>query len=147
MLTDERTKRKTRTKRAPAAAPTTPPIDWASVRPEVTDELLADITRRIVERFHPEKVILFGSYAYGKPHLYSDVDLFVIMESDEGIFERIRQVDEVARVPFLPMDVIVRTPEEVRQRLEMGDFFVAEILSRGKVLYERDGRVGREGRG
>ena len=117
-------------------APATP-LDWESLRPQVTDELLGDIARRIVEGFHPEKIILFGSYAYGQPHLYSDVDLFVIMESGETLFQRIGRVQQVARVPFLPMDVIVRTPQEVEERLQMGDFFVAEILDKGKVLYER----------
>jgi len=52
-----------------------PKTDGVELRPEVTDDLLADITRRIVEAFHPYKVILFGSYAYGTPHVYSDVDL------------------------------------------------------------------------
>ncbi len=48
------------------------------------------------------------------------------------------KVRAVARIPFLPMDVIVRTPQEVETRLALGDFFIQEILARGKVLYERD---------
>src|SRR5215472_15163197 len=90
--------------------------DWATMRPPVTEALLADITRRIVEKFQPEKVVLFGSYAYGTPDLDSDVDLLVVMDSDEPMAQRIRRVTEVAKVRFLPMDIIVRTPVEMAQR-------------------------------
>ena len=109
--------------------------DWATLRPPVTDALLAGITRRIVEKFQPHKVVLFGSYAYGTPDLDSDVDLLVVLDSDEPMAQRIRRVTEVAKVRFLPMDVLVRTPAEIAERLAMGDFFMAEILEKGKVLY------------
>lgn len=108
------------------------------MRPEVTEELLQGIAQRIVEAFHPVKVILFGSYAYGTPHRDSDVDLFVIMDSEDTPHDRIVKVYPVAKVPFLPMDVLVRTPEEVEARVAMGDFFVIEILEKGRVLYARD---------
>ena len=84
------------------------------------------------------KVILFGSYAYGTPDLDSDVDLLVVMDSDESMAQRIRRVTEVAKVRFLPMDIIVRTPTEMVERLAIGDFFLAEILEKGKVLYRRE---------
>jgi uncharacterized protein len=120
------------------AQATSPIPDWATLRPPVTDALLADITRRIVEKFQPYKVVLFGSYAYGTPDLDSDVDLLVVIDSDESMAQRIRRVTEVAKVRFLPMDIIVRTPAEMAQRLVMGDFFLAEILDKGKVLYRRE---------
>jgi hypothetical protein len=60
------------------------------------------------------------------------------MDSDEPMAQRIRRVTEVAKVRFLPMDIIVRTPTEMAQRLTMGDFFLAEILEKGKVLYRRE---------
>ena len=104
----------------------------------MTEALLAGITQRIVEKFQPYKVVLFGSYAYGAPDLDSDVDLLVVMDSDEPMAQRIRRVTEVAKVRFLPMDIIVRTPAEMKQRLAMGDFFLAEILDKGKVLYCRE---------
>lgn len=118
--------------------PTSPIPDWADLRPPLTDALLADITRQIVERFQPDKVVLFGSYAYGEPHIYSDVDLLVVMDSDEPMAKRMMRVAEVAEVPFLPMDIIVRTPAEIEERLAIGDFFIAEILEKGKVLYQRE---------
>ena len=105
--------------------------------PKVTDALLADITERIVRHFDPEQVILFGSYAYGTPHKDSDVDLFVIMEGEGDLFSRIHRVSQVAQVDYLPMDVLTRTPREVQERLDMGDYFMAEVLERGKVLYKR----------
>ncbi len=117
---------------------TRPIPDWATLRPPVTEALLAGITRRIVEKFQPYKIILFGSYAYGTPDLDSDVDLLVVLDSDESIAQRIRQVTEVAKVRFLPMDIIVRTPTEMVERLAMGDFFLAEILEKGEVLYRRE---------
>ena len=112
--------------------------DWATLRPPVTEALLAGITRCIVEKFQPHKVVLFGSYAYGTPDLDSDVDLLVVLDSDEPIAQRIRRVAEVAKVRFVPMDVLVRTPAEIAERLAMGDFFMAEILEKGKVLYCRE---------
>ncbi|MDQ3812462.1 MAG: nucleotidyltransferase domain-containing protein [Armatimonadota bacterium] len=113
-------------------------VEWAALRPAVTDDLLADIARRIVEKFQPYKIILFGSYARGTPHGESDVDLLVIMDSEETFFQRIRKLREVAKVQFLPMDIIVHTPAEIEQRLSIGDFFIAEILEKGRVLYQRD---------
>lgn len=122
---------------ATVAAP--PPIkNFEDLRPEVTDALLSKVTGRIVAQFDPEQVILFGSYAYGTPHEDSDVDLFVIMESDEDLFRRSFLVRMAVQVDFLAMDVIARTPKEVAERLEMGDYFMKEIIERGRVLYRRD---------
>lgn len=123
-------------KTAPAATAVKRPT-WEQMRPEVTDELLADVTRRIVEQFHPHKVILFGSYVWGKPHVYSDLDMFVVMDSDERPAIRGAQVHLAASTPYTPMDVLVYTPDEVRERLEVGDSFVREILTNGRVLYDR----------
>jgi predicted nucleotidyltransferase len=113
----------------------------AQERPAVSDALLAGITKQIVEKCDPEKVILFGSYAYGNPHNDSDIDLFVIMKptgAEETTHQRIMNVRAAAKIPLLPMDVIVRTPQEVEARLAIGDFFIKEILDRGKVLFQRD---------
>ena len=110
---------------------------WEKLRPRVTDELLGNITRRIVARFHPEKIILFGSHAWGKPHVYSDLDLLVLMDSEKAMVDRMVDVSGEAEVRFLPMDVLVVTPAELRARLELGDSFYHNILNRGRILYER----------
>jgi predicted nucleotidyltransferase len=102
--------------------------------------------RQVAKRFHPEKVILFGSYAYGTPHADSDVDILVVMTARN-------QLDQAVKIsldidPPFPLDIIVRTPENMRWRLEEGDSFLREIVFRGKVLYEKaDARVGEKGRG
>lgn len=102
----------------------------------------SDIRRvvdRIVKEMAPEQVILFGSYAYGKPNKESDIDLLVVMESDERPNLRVSRVLGAIRdVKNFPMDIIVRTPGEIRQRVEMQDMFIREILERGKILYERE---------
>src|SRR5260221_379871 len=90
---------------------------------EVTEEMIQGITKRIVDNFHPHRVILFGSYAYGNPHDDSDIDIFVEMDSNLEWHPRCIQVKKVARVPGVAMDVLVRTPEEVADRLSIGDHF------------------------
>jgi predicted nucleotidyltransferase len=95
--------------------------------------------RQIGEQFGAERVILFGSYAQGKVTADSDVDLLVI-----GPFKG-RGVDKSVEIrmklrPQFPVDILIRTPEKVNQRLKMGDCFMQEILEKGKVLYEADNR-------
>lgn len=113
----------------------------ASSRPEfkrVTRKQINVVVRKIVDEFNPEKVILFGSYAYGKPTIDSDVDMLVIMESDERPAVRTsRVVGALWGIKTFPMDLLVRTPAEIEHRLAIGDFFVQEIVERGKVLYDR----------
>jgi predicted nucleotidyltransferase len=101
--------------------------------------------RAIAERFRPDKIILFGSYAYGTPHADSDVDLLVVMPTWSQHSQAV-QIRWALAAPF-PMDLIVRTPKEMKWRLEEGDSFLTEIVSKGKVLYEKDDAgMGAEGR-
>ena len=92
-------------------------------------------SRRIAERFKPRRIILFGSYAYGKPTEDSDVDLFVIMPPHSRELEKAVEIRLAVEGTF-PMDVVVRTPANVRKRLAKGDPLVTEILEKGRVLYE-----------
>jgi predicted nucleotidyltransferase len=102
--------------------------------------------RAIANEFHPDKIILFGSHAYGTPHEDSDVDLLVIMPAANQLDQAVRIRYRLA-APF-PMDLIVRTPKQMKWRLEEGESFLTEIVSRGKVLYEKnDEGVGQEGGG
>jgi predicted nucleotidyltransferase len=101
--------------------------------------------RAIGECFQPDKIILFGSYAYGTPHPDSDVDLLVIKPTWNQLSQAV-QIRWALAAPF-PMDLIVRTPKEMKWRLEEGESFLTEIVSKGKVLYEKDDRrVGAQGR-
>ncbi len=93
--------------------------------------------REIIQAVDPEKIILFGSFAYGRPTPDSDVDLLVVMKSDRGIHARTVQVSEVLRPRPFPVDIIVRTPDELKERLEIGDCFFREIVDKGVVLFER----------
>lgn len=95
------------------------------------------VVDRLVEALRPEKIILFGSYAYGKPTRDSDVDMLVIMESDKRWPARTTDAYRAVRDKTFPMDLIVRTPDEMAQRLDIGDYFVQEIVERGKTVYER----------
>ena len=85
----------------------------------------------------PQRIILFGSYAYGQPNSDSDVDLLVVMESDERPAARATRISRLLRPRPFPMDIVVRTPQEIQNRLEMGDYFIREVFEQGKVLYER----------
>ena len=101
--------------------------------------------RAIAEEFHPDKIILFGSYAYGTPNEDSDVDLLVVMPAWNQLSKAV-QIRWRLAAPF-PMDLIVRTPKEMKWRLEEGECFLTHIVSKGKVLYEKgDARVGTQGR-
>lgn len=101
--------------------------------------------RQLAERFQPEKIILFGSYAYGQPHEDSDVDLLVIMPARNQLDQAVR-ISLAIDKPF-PLDIIVRTPKNMAWRLEEGDSFLQEIVAKGKVLYEKiDEGMGTQGR-
>jgi predicted nucleotidyltransferase len=90
----------------------------------------------IARRFRPKKIILFGSYAYGKPTEDSDVDLLVIMERTRYRGERMSLRMRQAVPAGFPMDLLVRSPKTVSKRLAWGDSFLQEIVTLGKVLYE-----------
>jgi uncharacterized protein len=94
-------------------------------------------SQQIVEKFKPEQIILFGSYAYGQPTEDSDVDLLVILPFEEMPVQKAIAIRQQVRSPF-PLDLMARTAEQVQQRLEMGDFFIRDIMEKGHVLYEGD---------
>ena len=91
--------------------------------------------RAVAERFDPETIILFGSHGYGKPHPDSDVDILVVM-SARNKHSQACKIRAAVSAPF-PMDLLVRTPEEMSRRLSDGDLFHTEIVSKGKILYEK----------
>jgi len=100
--------------------------------------------RTIADRFQPQKIILFGSYAYGTPHAGSDVDILVIMLARNELAQAWKIDRALAR--NFSVHLIVRTPKNMEWRLREGDWFLREIVARGKVLYEKtDTRVGRQG--
>lgn len=93
------------------------------------------LARQIADKFQPEQIILFGSYAYGKPNIHSDVDLLVVMPARNEIDQAVK-ISLAIDAPF-PLDLIVRKPRNLRWRLREGDWFLREIMGKGKVLYEQ----------
>lgn len=98
---------------------------------------IEEIVRRIVAAYAPQKIILFGSHAYGQPDEDSDIDLLIVKETSEPFLARIDAVRAVAEGshPRIPFEPLVLTPEEVEERVQLGDQFIAEIVKRGRVLY------------
>jgi len=108
----------------------------------VDQERIAELSARIAREFHPERIVLFGSHARGTAGEDSDVDLLIIMPFEGKAVPKSVQIRLRVR-PSFPVDLLVRTPDKVRERLAMGDGFMREILQAGKVLYEADlARVG-----
>lgn len=90
---------------------------------------------RLAEEFRPQRVVLFGSYAHGCPKPGSDVDILVVMPLDEDPVDKAVEMRLKLR-PGFPLDLLVRTPAKINERLAMGDDFIQDIFDKGVVLYE-----------
>jgi predicted nucleotidyltransferase len=92
---------------------------------------------KLLAEYAPEKVVLFGSYAYGVPRAESDIDLLIIKETSERFLDRWVTVQRILTGTHraLPVETLVLTPQEIQHRLAVGDQFITEILAKGKVLY------------
>src|SRR4051812_38262599 len=112
------------------------PLRLAGIaEPIYRSRVIHEFARRVGERFQPDKIILFGSYAYGVPHADSDVDLLVVMPARNQL-SKAAQIELACDPPF-PLDIIVRTPENLQWRLAAAESFHTEIVSKGKVLHEK----------
>jgi predicted nucleotidyltransferase len=119
------------------------PLSWYRGA-EIPMRVIRRFASQVAERFDPDKIILFGSYAYGTPHDDSDVDILVVMPARNQLDQAYR-IRRTVSAPF-PMDLIVRTPKKLRERLAEGESFLTEVVAKGKVLYEKGDRsVGAEG--
>jgi len=97
-------------------------------------------TKQIVKnlkKYKPEKIILFGSHAWGKPNASSDVDILVVKKSKLSKRFRTTQAEKFLSALPYPIDVLVYTPKEIEQRKKLGDFFINLILKKGQIIYER----------
>jgi len=98
---------------------------------------IRELTERIVHEFHPDRVILFGSYANGNPGPDSDVDLLVILPFEGKNFRKSLEI--LNRVnPRFPVDLIARRPDDTARRYREGDPLIREALDHGQVLHERN---------
>lgn len=97
---------------------------------------IAYITKHIKEQYKPDKIILFGSCATGNIKPSSDIDMFIIKQSKKRRVDRIKDV--LLKIDNnLPFEPLVYTPDEVKERIELGDFFIQDILKKGRILYEK----------
>ncbi len=104
-------------------------------RKRIPEKVIDEVVRLIASQFKPHKIILFGSYAYGKPRPESDVDLLIVMETSLRESQQALQIRQYLD-PLFGLDLIVYTPENLAKRLGWGDSFLKEITTRGRVLYE-----------
>ncbi len=104
---------------------------------KLSREMLQEIVQRIVVSYAPEKIILFGSYAYGKPHADSDIDLLIVKETDKRPLDRRMEVKRLLRdrSDSLSISPLVYTKHEVEHRLAIKDFFIKKIFEKGEVIY------------
>ena len=108
-------------------------------RKRIPQKAIDQVVQQIVEKFKPQKIILFGSYARGNPRPESDLDLLVVMDT---LLKESKQSLEIRRHldVMCGMDLIVHTPKRLKERVKMGDWFLRDVLKEGKVLYESSGR-------
>ena len=100
------------------------------------NEAIAKITKRISEVLKPDKIFLFGSHAWGKPTADSDIDLFVIVrDSDQPSYRRSREVYRSLRGIREPVEVVVRTTDEVEKSKFVATSLTKKVLEQGKLLY------------
>lgn len=99
-------------------------------------ETLPPAIEKIVRAIDPERIILFGSYAYGEPTPDSDVDLLIIWDTDKPRRERVVEISLLLYPRQFPVDILVMTSRELEEELPH-NFFLREIVSKGVVLYER----------
>ncbi len=101
----------------------------------VTHAKIVELSRRIARQFAPERIVLFGSRAHGRVRRDSDVDLLVVMRYRGASARKAAEILNAVE-PEFPVDLIVRTPEELRWRVAQNDPFFGEITRRGRVLYD-----------
>ncbi len=104
-------------------------------RKRIPQKAIDQVVKQIVEKFKPQKIILFGSYARGNPRPESDVDLLVVMDAPKQSLDIRRHLGVM-----FGLDLIVYTPKRLKERVDMGDWFLRDVLKEGKVLYESSSR-------
>ena len=102
---------------------------------EISEEAIQEIKEKIVNHFQPEKIILFGSYAFGCPKKGSDLDLLIVKESDSPRHKRSIPIRRLFRGYMIPMDILVYTPSELKRYEDVKGSFAHRVLSKGRILY------------
>ena len=104
---------------------------------EINKSLINRIAAKIIKRYKPKRIVLFGSYAWGKPTKDSDIDLLIVKNTKK---RRVKRFVEVKRLLYrpgkvLPVEPFILTPTELERRVALDDPFILKILNKGKNLY------------
>jgi len=104
----------------------------------MAEQDIQKITDTIVKEFNPQKVVLFGSYAWGNPTADSDIDLFIIKDdAKKSVREMAIDVERILLPRTSPIDIIVYKPAQVKEGLRDRNTFITRIITKGKILYDR----------
>lgn len=104
----------------------------------ITEEKIKEVAQRVADRFNPEKIILFGSWAEGRANSDSDVDFFIVKDTDGSTRELAREINSFIFPRPFPIDILVYKPEQVEKSINNGNFFVRDIIKNGKILYDSE---------
>ena len=104
----------------------------------IAQDRIRDVSERIAQQFAPDRIILFGFYAYGSPNEGSDVDLLVVLPFEGKPYRKAAEIAAAVHAGF-PLDILARRPDDIERRYREADPLVREALDRGRVLYERHG--------
>jgi uncharacterized protein len=110
-------------------------VPTVDVRERIPEDVIRALAHRIAEKFHPQRIILFGSYAYGVPRPESDVDFLVVIDEPEEKIDQALEIRKNLHVLF-GLDLIVISPAKLNQRINWGDSFLRDIVDNGITLYE-----------
>ena len=108
-----------------------------SNKSQLSNKIIKHIIEVIAREILPEKIILFGSHAYGKVHPDSDIDLLVIWDTPLKYSERLRCISRLITPRPAPVDIVVKTPYEIEKSIKRVDPFIHEILKKGIPVYAR----------
>jgi predicted nucleotidyltransferase len=112
----------------------------------ISTQAIFDLADAVARTFNPERIVLFGSYAWGVPNEDSDIDVLVVMPYRGPSYNAATRIRLAVDVNF-PMDIIVRSPVGMKRRLALNDFFIMDIVEKGVVLYDRhDSGMGQQSR-
>ena len=95
------------------------------------------VLQRLIDAYDPERVILFGSHATGAAERESDIDLLIVKETDRRPTDRRIEVERLLSDRRIPLDILVYTPQELRDLYAAGSPFVEDVIETGRVLYMR----------
>ena len=100
-------------------------------------QLLDEMVQRIVTRFHPDRIILFGSYAKGTPTADRDLDILIVMPVEGSRRSKANEIDLALSDRTIPLDVIVVTPDQFEHQKDAIGTIVRAAVREGRTIYER----------